>query len=387
MKIFLFLIIISALWGCQSSATKHSDSISLETIEIDEKLCKDTVDASFLIDTSYVEVVSLETNTESLIGNIKRIYLKNDKIIIFDDKTFGVYLFNMDGSYYSKIHSVGNGPGEYPPDIYDVFVTDSCIALFCPAMNKILCYSYEGKHLRNISLIGVSGRSFGTFDDNKFHIISNWIPSRAGRYNYFCVDIEKGVTNRQLSFTKEDVRVGRGWGLSSYLSFNDERALAILSTSNTIYEISQQNEICARYYVDILKNRMPDEIAEGDALKAIESGFSLGLDGILESKRYMFLGFDHYTAIYDKESRSVVTMGKNIKIPDIPTTLRFKTASNIQGDKLIYKQTDFYSFMEDTFEYVNSFPESSFKSKYLNALNNIKSEEDNPIITILKFKQ
>ena len=391
-NILLFFIFSILLCGCFEKKTKQKDNENnafIETITIDEKQFKENVDATFLLDTSFVEVILLETNPLCLIGEVTEIFYKNDKIIIYDAKTLGIYLFNFDGTFYSKIHYIGGGPGEYPPRINNVFVTDSYIALLCTEIDKILFYDYEGKYLHSIPTKGATGSAFCTFDNNKFHIMNNWGFIGNNMFGYFCIDAKKGITNKQHPFTEEANKVNRGWGLYSYMSFRDERALAIRSSIDTIYEISRNNEITPRYYVDLVHNKMPREIAEGSSDRAFDSGYSLGVRRVLESDKYMFLCFKGFTAIYDKKENKVVSLGNSLKIPDWGTSLEFAYSSNIQGDYLLIDNLDshMYEFIDEIIETIaNEAPESIFKTKRLDAFKRVKNEEDNTIIYIYKLK-
>ncbi|MDR3252003.1 MAG: 6-bladed beta-propeller, partial [Tannerella sp.] len=267
----IFFVIVTALflvYACGDS--QQSDDSSIETISIDENDRVEEVDATFLLDTTFARMVLLELNDESLIGEVSSIHYKNNKIIIFDEMTNGVYIFNDDGSYYSKIHAVGGGPGEYTSDVKFALATDSTIAVLDPFINKILYYNYEGKHLYDIRLHGAYGNVFNTFDNRAFHLVAQWGFSSIGKYGYFCIDNQKGIVDKKLPFTDDDVKIGRGWGLDNAIYNGKERSLALRTSMDTIWEITSENIFRSCYYIDIVRHKMPRAIAEGNVDKAFD---------------------------------------------------------------------------------------------------------------------
>jgi hypothetical protein len=386
--IYLSLLIISIFYACGNS--RQIDASSLETISIDENDIVKEVDATFLLDTTFARMVLLELNDESLIGEVSSIYYKNNKIIIFDRQTHGVYIFNDDGSYYSKIHAVGGGPGEYNSSVDFVLATDSTIAVLCPTINKILYYNFEGKHLYDINLHGAYGNAFNTFDNRVFHLVAQWGFMPIGKYGYFCVDTQEGVVDKQLFFTDEDDKVNRGWWLYNIIYNGKDRSLAIRSTMDTIWEITPENVFRSRYYIDIVRHKMPRSVAEGNVSKALESGFSLGVKRVMEYKKYLFLNLinpSRNTVLYDKEEKKVVSISDNYSIPAWKFRVRFDDRTSFQDKYILYENPVNLDFLQEAIEYYEKLPDSRLKTETLNAFKKIEHDEMNPMICILKFKE
>lgn len=89
-----------------------------------------------------ITFVPLETNDKSLISSITKILYKNETYYIFDRVQAMIFLFDANGSYITKIHNIGNGPGEYA-DISD-FDLDADLNIYISSIvgKKIVKYEY-----------------------------------------------------------------------------------------------------------------------------------------------------------------------------------------------------------------------------------------------------
>lgn len=95
--------------------------------------------------------VAIETTTASLIGDLSKLIMNDNRIYIFDRTTMAVSIFDMDGSFVSKIDGKGRGPGEYTALIdFDVFYDE--IFLLDYTGRKIIVYDKECRFLRNIPI-------------------------------------------------------------------------------------------------------------------------------------------------------------------------------------------------------------------------------------------
>ena len=98
--------ILLSLISCSLKESKIAP-ISLESIPFDVDNIEKQANASFLIDTLNYEIVPLETMQDCLIGEVTNIWLRNDKIIVYDEKSKGIFVFNRDGTYYSRVLAIG----------------------------------------------------------------------------------------------------------------------------------------------------------------------------------------------------------------------------------------------------------------------------------------
>ena len=109
MKKIILLIATTILTCC---ALDRKSTVNQENlIEVDFKNL-----SLYQSDTSIFEsirYIPLETNENSLIGNIGKIIYSNGVFYISDDKNQIIFLFDESGNHIRNAGSVGRGPGEY----------------------------------------------------------------------------------------------------------------------------------------------------------------------------------------------------------------------------------------------------------------------------------
>ena len=127
------------------------------------------LDFSFL-DTSSYSVTILETTPEILIGEVNHVLFDSGYIFIFDSKkTFSVFVFNEDGSAFSKISKLGDGPGEYGRWLsFDLDRARKHILIFDYGKRKILRYTYSGSFICESSLADYRGTVFSYLGNEKY---------------------------------------------------------------------------------------------------------------------------------------------------------------------------------------------------------------------------
>lgn len=394
-KIILLLIAISFLISsCNSKKETHFPNAITEEIIIDPDKFQERVDGTFLIDTNYIEFIPLETNDNCLIAEAKRISLRNDKIIVYDPLSVAAFIFNRDGKFHAKVQNLGNGPGEYPPIVSDIVVTEKYIGVLASNIGKIIFYDFDGKYTKEISIKGKWGFSFFTFDDEKYYLINDFQNVGAGLYSFFTIDENKGIDECFLPFNKHDEKVKRGWGIDKYFSKLGEHAYIIIGSMDTIYRVSPTEDIHPKYYVNIIKNQLPKEDREGPAnlaiRKSIMTNSILGMYGIMESDKYLFLDFHDFTCIYDKSDKKIIQTAQFYEIDLFGNyILPFHKYGNLEDGKYLI---DSYNpiFHDDTKRAIENgkmqIKNPLFRKKFLNAFNKLKDESDNPIVIIYKLK-
>jgi hypothetical protein len=119
--LILFLLFGFLLVHCDNRpiVIEESSLVDSATITIKPQNYHTQIDISAFIDT--VKFVTLEYCKESLIGNIASVVVFENRIYIFDNITYSILVFNLDGEYISKISRIGRGPGEYIQlDFFDI---------------------------------------------------------------------------------------------------------------------------------------------------------------------------------------------------------------------------------------------------------------------------
>jgi len=391
----VLLIILTGL-SCQDKKQNYDP---IETISIDVRNMKPEMDLTYAIDTSYFEIIPLETTDDCLIAKVKRIYLSNNKIVVYDEMAQGAYIFNRDGSYHAKVRAIGQGPGEYPPPINDIMVSENHIGVLSPPFG-IMLYDFDGKFVRRVSLEGSWGMNLFTFDDTVYYLVNDWSMTDIGYYLFFSLDTKQNRVRSFLPFSKRDIENRRGWGLDKYYNLYDNSASIYFSTIDTIFHLSPASgEITPRYAIDMVYKNLPDNLKRGDGYKAvysaIDNGYYKGIRNVLETSRYLFLRIDGICVVYDKQEKTIKTIaGVLHRIPSFFNHGIQDFFSLSEGDYIINYHTGLASFnnkkylaeliADKTIE--NGEGRNAFEKAYFKVLENVKDEEDNPTVFIFKMK-
>ena len=135
--VYIFLLLLVSCNNPRNNYLKELEDRTLTLLEYDYCSKK-----NHLHEFDSVTFVPLETNERSLISSITKILYKNETYYIFDKVQAMIFLFNDNGSYITKIHNIGSGPGEYA-DISD-FDIDADLNIYISSIvgRKIIKYKY-----------------------------------------------------------------------------------------------------------------------------------------------------------------------------------------------------------------------------------------------------
>ncbi len=94
-----------------------------------------------------VEYIPLETKEKSLISEMYKVKVYNDKLVIGTGDN--ILMFNMDGSFISEIGKKGKGPEEYQccQDL-NFFPKEKSIVVLSKFEGKFYWYDYGGKFIK-----------------------------------------------------------------------------------------------------------------------------------------------------------------------------------------------------------------------------------------------
>jgi len=384
----LILITITVI-GCKNK-TEPCQNIKLETISIDNSQFEKITDASSFIDTDEFEFIPIKTSDSCLIGQITKVYLRKNKIIIYDEREKQAVILNRDGSYHAKVHAIGKGLGEYPPVVNDIVVTDTKIGVLTPMIGKILFYDFDGKYIEDISILGSWGHTFFSFDEKTYYLVNDWSTSSKGNNHLYRIKKNKNDMESFLPFNEKETN--RGWGLKNYYSKIDNHALLLYSSIDTIFSVTPNSKIEPKYYVDIKNKKLPDIFRIGDGYIALETASSndyiTGINKINESSNYLILNTsDSKYILYDKNTKQVKFYSESFNIPSWGNyTFGFNTTF-VEGDAIIfYLEANLIQFALKDVVLKTNYENKRYEQKLKNALNKIKSETDNPVLFLTRFK-
>ena len=410
MKLLFLYIIIMACFGCDSTKnTKISPTYinEMEVINIDPK--KATT-FNFSEAFSRIEFVELETSEECLIGEINRIIIHNNRIIILDEMSESVYTFDMNGHYMYKISAQGNGPQEYSSISSEMFIDTINNHLILPA-NDVMYFDLEdGSFVKREKDFLRSENAFvapGTFA--YFLYFANWYEYKE---NLLIVDNNKVSKYMPIPQYMEGVSVIRE-DMAVFNAYNNERSLYFIEPFNdTIYRILP-NTLKAVKYVDFGNHKVTPSVlsryAENDDLKSImlnpNSDYCSSINHFFETDIFYYFSYNYkssgYTYFYNKIKNEAIhskayfdDLAFTWSICDYLFAGESYLVSYIESQEFESIKERNNSYLEDLklFAAENNIPKEEmapltnkfelYKKNYADIINRLaqKDENDNPVL-------
>ncbi|MDH6314128.1 hypothetical protein M2137_002922 [Parabacteroides sp. PFB2-10] len=376
------------LFSCKENTKKTNvgsegtKTISLSSIE------------DSLQDTIYFkppQIVVLETNEESLLAEITRVYMDDDVLFVYDKPSEKIFMFDISGKYLNRIDCKGEGPREYV-QITD-FTVDTIkkeIILLCAIPKKRMYFTYNGvfvkeeKHSDYYSQIATDG-DYIYFEKNVL----------TEDYQINILNEKTGKTQKELkSIDIKNYFYAHGNSLNRGINI-----LYVRRYDNTIYELSN-GKITETYHVDFQKHSFPDWLIKEEETTVISNEcrsheYVFSMTNVSDHENYLMFYSNIGVFLYDKRK-------------DILTGYREMRHSlwDVIGDYPL----PFYSPLENTNKIVYSFNDPSFikqiadnisiRPENVNKLSNINpkfieeilsiggrmTEDNNPILFIYEFK-
>jgi hypothetical protein len=384
------ILYILCIAGCTAPKEKKANTVSVETIPIDVRNMVGEGDLSVMVDTGYYEIIPLETNDSCLIAEVTRLYLKDDRIIVYDERAQGAYVFNRkDGSFHARVRAIGQGPGEYPPGINDISVTDNHICVLDPPFG-IMLYDFDGQFVKKISLEGTWGVNVFSFDDKNYYLVQDWGNSNGrGLYNLFKIDTEHNRVYSYLPFSQKDLDNRRGWGLNKYYCYNGENKLLFFSTVDTIFRLGDNDEINPAYVIDIVYRKLPQELMTGSGYvaidRAIEGKYTKGIVDVAETSRFLYLATDGdlYHVVYDKKEKETKAIAVTYR-DHVWMTMSIENVFSTEIKDLVLTYV-YGEYAYGSKEYVSKMTLTNRFDRDFFEVMKRTDEEANPIVFVLKF--
>lgn len=118
------------------------------------------------------QIIKIENNTESLIGNIQKIQadLINDRVFILAD--FNLYIFDSNGKYINKLR-VGKGPGEI--SLVISFSTNENVIYVIDNAIRICTYNYDGIFIEDYNLNSFASCDIYALDSDNVLLLRNYV--------------------------------------------------------------------------------------------------------------------------------------------------------------------------------------------------------------------
>ena len=253
------------------------------------------------------KLIPLETTTDCLIRKIDKIYVVDDKMIIFDDRLDAVYLFDTKGNFITRIGARGQGPKEYI-QITDIYVDAEKkeILLLCDIPYKIMFFNLDGKFIREFNTKKYY-EGFSQIGDTILCVPSEYEEKRT--IDIYTVSGEF----QETMWVDSDIQTYRMDNQSTTYSFSSGSTMSgfrdevLFTYSYVPYIYAYRNgNITIKYQLDfgdlwiptnLLNKRTPANELQQICMK---EGYKIVLENMMETSDYLLLNTNNSFIVYDK---------------------------------------------------------------------------------------
>jgi len=371
------LVIISSFFlGC----TNNKPDPPITEVIIDPK---NEVAISQSLTTDYFrsrKLVRLETTNESLIAQINRLIVYENRYFIFDHQNKSIFIFDESGKYISKINSIGKGPGEYIQlSDFTIDVKNQRIVLLCDIPSCLIYYDINGQFLdqeKNSNL----KRYIAADQDVLFFVnhFENYIGIRSGgKYSEF-LKIEDYVINKEFySFHPNIIRSNHTYFFKVY--------------DNLVYELTDDNVLPA--YKMLFEKKAVDKslLLENELEEIVEicskEEMICRISDFRECNGYLTFTMWPYRkiAIYNKKEKTC-RLFSEFYDPETGLYLSGLIAHDGPGDEMIF-EIDPMSFITNVLHIkdTNEMAQNETYIKYKEEAEKLNLA-DNPVLMVYSLK-
>lgn len=366
LKIFFFTTVIVLIVSC-TEKKKYENAEIINLKNIDSLKVESNIPISRFFNKG--RAIVLESNKESLIGNINKLVATSDRLYIQDRMSNAVLVFDATGKFIFKIRNIGKGDGKYLGLAdFTLDETRKEIVLLAHRPSKICIYDYSGRFLREI--INEKTYSNIRLSDNSY-CLTNY------NCNYTIMDISSCKTkllHLDANIRTRPLLIGNELILSRNLYYTP-------NFNHYAYEVIA-NDIFAKYFFDFGKNITNDMMEEIDTLDApnilsycVKKNLYCGISDLREYKNIlMFNTYPLKKIIYDKREKKALEWRSFFDI-DLNLILSARIAHD-GNDEKVY----FYINAAQFINYYNNIKGSISKSKQIEGIIKHLGEESNPIL-------
>lgn len=179
-NIFYIPLVVLLLMSCkQHGGQTGAKDDSIQTIDIENSLSELVPSLSLSDAASTVEIIPLETNSNSFIADMRDVAITEHDIFVSDSKEQRLLRFSRDGKFLNKIGTIGQGPEEYIRMWQFLIDEEKKEVYIVTTLSGINVYEYDGTFKRKatktiIDNMTVGGTSFFLYKSTPF--ICNTLP-------------------------------------------------------------------------------------------------------------------------------------------------------------------------------------------------------------------
>ncbi len=390
-KNLLLFVTIGCLIGCGQDA-QHSVCNNIKTITVNAPDNASVLDLSDLFDTENMQIIPLETEASCLVTAQGPTVIAEDYILIADDISQKISMFDMSGKFMKAFGRQGAGPGEYTRLGSFILRSDS-IYVKDEFADKIIVYPVNGDDFREMQLNPkIFCKALSYIPGCKYlDLITGYGSSDDHYVDLIRINWENGERQYLIPYDKNINENGLGWSINQYTSVYQDTTLMIESRNDTIYNISE-NGVYPQYVLNFTSNRIPADLMHETGgniiMRAIEENYNLGLDIIFNAPNhimgYYSIGQDIFMMMYNKTTGEV-KQGKQVVINDWGGIPVGNMTTNADGDVVIAFDAMLLKQLWDHNIKNQSFEIAELKEKLTKIMETIK-DDNNPILIKTRFK-
>ena len=375
MRLF-FLIFLLLFLGCTSKSSK----IESENGNEPEYIGGFTIVNHALNDSiifSECHITLLETNDDSFIREISRIYKTNDHVFILDKSLGKLCIFDNRGKYCDKIENIGQGPHEY------VSLMDFCldpkkneILLLCDKPYKIMRFSYDGQFVSETKLQDFF-KGIVMDADYIYCNRSELNKTDLDKYEICCMNRNGELVDNLLE-TRDNItntlfNSGNFLNKSKHIYYNRR-------FDNIVYQI-MKDKFIEKYTLDFGKFNLPEHLLKESNIirfhnECKEKKYIYSITEFIENEKYIIFLTNQAICVYDKNRETF------IGYPRIKNTqFNIETNSFYSNG---YDENSIVLKIEPGILYM--FKEQIKDNEDIAALLGKVQEDDNPILLFYQFK-
>jgi len=404
----LLLLFILAFWGCNfkndgtkklaekkfkgyEETVKNRDSIpeiipgkKITTVYVPSDFTKSEINMDEILDSVFY--VRLETNSNSLIGDIDKLLFFDDFIIVIEIiKRQSILLFSKQGKFLKKIGRPGKGPGEYLRFV-DVAIDShkKNIIVLDDRGQKIIHYDFNGNHIEDQKLLYFSKR-IAMLDDGSFIIeqirgLNRHLYSISD-YNLLLAQSNLSIIGKILSLKYRDKFPNNKENSNNSFNVTNIGVLFNPLFSDTIFEFKSKNSINAKYCINLGSKNITlafdNQTTSQDFLDILNTNKYYYFDGnVFETDKYLYFDiFGGGECFYSKQKNKLY-YGNFWKYTD-DRIMCF--------NKPLTTNDNFFVGVIQPYSIIHQLKLNKFNSSLNIMLKDIKNE-DNPILFFYSLK-
>lgn len=368
--------------GCKRQQTSED----VITITADFKQARPSFDLADILEDR-VEIIPLQTTSESLVGNVSDVRIVGDRVIVVDKDSKKIVAFDRAGNYLNQIGRIGRGPQEYL-DLTAAEVTDEHAVIFDKLTQKLHFYRHDGSFVRTQDVSNLWAMDIVEVGD-RLYFVNNGSSSQEGYYRLFELTDEGEYIRPLLPFDEKD----GAWSLDRYNSKNGAELLTYFTPRDSLY-VFQDGKLKELFYVDFGSRKAPQSVIDigYNALETIiRQKLISGVGRVHLTDKYIIIAFseeEDYTAIYDRRTGKCEVSKRFIYHSRYPGLGYFFPKNIIRDNELIVQMNAIGIKTRVAYDKEYTDPasvKSDFQLRMIELAESL-DDYDNPVLFVQKFK-